>query len=130
MAADGETVVVVEDEEEARTSLVQILEFEGFRVLGFSNGAETLKYLAQSEEPCVIVMDIRMPVMDGSQLRSALLRDPRLAGIPVVVVTAMEPSDAAGLSPLRVFKKPLDVDALVNVVRQFCSLRDTNRPRS
>jgi CheY-like chemotaxis protein len=120
MAADGDIVVVVEDEEEARTSLVQILEFEGFRVLGFSNGAEALEYLERSEQPCLIVMDIRMPVMDGPQLRSALLRDQRLAKIPVVVVTAMEPSAAAGLSALRVFKKPLDVDALLRVVRNNC----------
>jgi CheY-like chemotaxis protein len=120
MAADANTVLVVEDEEEARTSLVQILEFEGFGVVGFSNGAEALEYLAQSGQPCLIVMDIRMPVMDGPQLRSTMLRDPRLAKIPVIVVTALEPSAAAGLSALRVFRKPLDVDALVSVVRQHC----------
>jgi CheY-like chemotaxis protein len=120
MAADGDTVLVVEDEEEARASLVQILEFEGFRVLGFSNGAEALDYLTQSGQPCLIVMDIRMPVMDGRQLRSALLQDPRFAKIPVIVVTALEPSAAAGLSALRVFRKPLDIDALVSVVRQNC----------
>ncbi len=120
MAPDENTVLVVEDEKEARTSLMQILEFEGFRVLGFPNGAEALEYLAQSVQPRLIVMDIRMPVMDGRQLWSALLRDPRLAKIPVVVVTALEPSAAAGLSALRVFKKPLDIDALVSVVRENC----------
>jgi CheY-like chemotaxis protein len=118
--ADFDTVLVVEDEEEARTSLVEILEFEGFRVLGFSNGAEALRYLEQAEQPCLILMDIRMPVMDGPQLRSALLRDQRLAKIPVVVVTALEPSVAAGLSALRVFTKPLDIDALLSVVRSNC----------
>ena len=120
MAPNGDTVLVVEDEEEARTSLVQILEFEGFKVFGFSNGAEALGYLEQSEQPCLIVMDIRMPIMDGNQLRSALLQNPRLAKIPVIVVTAMEPSTTTGLSALRVFKKPLDVDALLSVVRKNC----------
>ncbi|MGE5140239.1 MAG: response regulator [Rudaea sp.] len=120
MPAIQDTVLVVEDEEEARTCLMQILELEGFRVLGFSNGAETLEYLGHSAQPCLIVMDIRMPVMDGSQLRSALLRDPRLAKIPVIVVTALEPSAAAGLAALRVFRKPVDIDALVHVVRQNC----------
>jgi CheY-like chemotaxis protein len=120
MAADEDTILVVEDEDEARTSLMQILEFEGFRVLGFSNGAEALAYLAQSKEPCVIVMDIRMPVMGGSEFRTAMLRDERLAKIPVVVVTALEPTAAAGLSAVRVFRKPVDVDALVEVIRQNC----------
>jgi CheY-like chemotaxis protein len=120
MAADEETVLVVEDEDEARNSLMQILEFEGFRALGFSNGAEALNYLMDSKEPCLIVMDIRMPVMGGSEFRQAMLRQPRLAKIPVVVVTALEPSAAAGLSALRVFTKPVDVDALVTVVRQNC----------
>jgi CheY-like chemotaxis protein len=117
---DRNTVLVVEDEEDARASLAQILELEGFRVIGFSNGAEAMQYLAQAQQPCVIVMDIRMPVMDGRQLRSALLRDPRLASIPVVVVTALEPADAAGLSVLKVFRKPLDVEALLTVVRENC----------
>jgi two-component system, chemotaxis family, chemotaxis protein CheY len=120
MAGHEEIVLVVEDDEEARDFLVQIFEFEGFKALGFANGTEALAHLQNPEEPCVIVLDIRMPVMDGPQFRSALLRDPRLAKIPVVVVTALEPSAAAGLSALRVFRKPVDVDALVSVVRQNC----------
>lgn len=119
--AQGEgTILVVEDEAEARSSLIKILEFEGFRVLGFANGAEALEYLMQAEEPRLIIMDIRMPVMDGPQFRSALLQEPRLAKIPVIIVTALDPSVAAGLSALRVFRKPLDVDSLVWVVRQNC----------
>jgi CheY-like chemotaxis protein len=120
MAGENEVVVVVEDEEEARTALTRILEFEGFKAIGFSNGAEALEYLVKSEQPCLIILDIRMPVMDGPQLRSAMLQDPRLAKIPVVVVTAMDPSAAAGLSPAWVFRKPVDVDALLVVIRRHC----------
>jgi CheY-like chemotaxis protein len=113
-------LMVVEDEEEARTFLIQILEYEGFKVVGFSNGADALDYLVKSAEPCLIVLDIRMPVMDGPQLRAAMLQDPRLARIPVVVVTALDPSAAAGLLPVRVFRKPVNVEALIAVVRQHC----------
>jgi CheY-like chemotaxis protein len=120
MATNADTVLVVEDEEEARAFLVQILEFEGFRVLGFANGAEALDHLVRSEEPCLIVMDIRMPVMDGPAFRSALLQDPRLAKVPVIVVTALDPSAAAGLGALRVMRKPVDVDVLVSLIRQNC----------
>src|SRR5260370_18386465 len=113
MDGDNDVVVVVEDEEEARTALTRILEFEGFKAIGFSNGAEALEYLVKSEEPCLIVLDIRMPVMDGPQLRVAMLRDPRLANIPVVVVTAMDPSAAAVAAPASAFRQPLDVHTLL-----------------
>src|SRR5690348_6657078 len=120
MAGDNNMVVVVEDEEEARTALTCILELEGFAAIGFSNGAEALEYLVKSELPCLIILDIRMPVMDGPQFRSAMLQVPRLAKIPVVVVTALDPSAAAGLSPASVFRKPVDVDALLVVIRRHC----------
>jgi two-component system, chemotaxis family, chemotaxis protein CheY len=120
MAAGEDVVVVVEDETESREFLIQILELEGFQCLGFGNGAEALECLKKSGPPCLIVLDIRMPVMDGTQFRSALLRDPRLAKIPVIVLTAADPSAAKALSPLRIFRKPVDVDALVEVVRQVC----------
>jgi CheY-like chemotaxis protein len=116
----GVELLVVEDEEEARTFLVQILQYEGFTVRGFANGPEALDYLAHSEEPCLIVMDLRMPVMDGPRFRAALLRDPRLAKVPVVIVTALDPSAAAGLGALRVLRKPVDIDALLSVIRQHC----------
>ncbi len=121
MGAGEGTILVIEDEEEARSSLIQILELEGFRTLGFAHGAEALDYLRHSEEPpCLIIMDIRMPVMDGPRFRSALLKDSRLAKIPVIIVTALEPAIAHGLSALRIFRKPVDVDALVWVIRRNC----------
>jgi CheY-like chemotaxis protein len=120
MAVCEESVLVVEDEEEARTFLVKILEYEGFSVRGFANGAEALDYLTRSREPCLIVMDLRMPVMDGPGLRAALLQDQRFAQIPIVVVTALDPSAAAGLGALRVLRKPIDVDVLLSVIRQYC----------
>jgi len=114
------TVLVVEDEREARLCLTEILEFEGFRAVGCSNGVEALNYLATSAAPSVIVMDMRMPIMNGQELRTELLKDRRLKKIPVIVVTALEPLAAAGLGALRVFRKPVDVSALVSVIRQNC----------
>jgi CheY-like chemotaxis protein len=65
-------------------------------------------------------MDLRTPVMDGPRFRAALLQDPRLAKVPVVVVTALDPSAAAGLGALRVLRKPVDIEVLVSVIRQHC----------
>ena len=115
-----EIVMVVEDEQEARDFLVQILEFEGFKAIGFANGAEALAYLESSEQPCLIILDIRMPVMSGPEFREVQQQNPKWSAIPVVVVTAFEPSAAIGLSPLRIFRKPFDVRALVEVIRANC----------
>jgi CheY-like chemotaxis protein len=120
MTSAGDIVMVVEDEEDARAFLVQILELEGYKALGFANGAEALQYLEQSEEPCIIILDLRMPVMDGPAFRVAQQKDPRLANIPVVVVTALDPAAAANLSALRVLRKPVDIEALVDLVRKHC----------
>jgi CheY-like chemotaxis protein len=121
MLDDSDMVLVLEDEEEARAFLVRILEFEGFKALGFPNGAEALVYLKKAQEPCcLIVLDINMPVMNGPQFRSALLGESRLAKIPVVVVTAFDPPFATALSAVRVFRKPVDIDAFIRVVREIC----------
>lgn len=118
---DGKnTVMLVEDDEDTRTLLAEYLEFEGFRVIGFPNGAQALEYLEHSEPPAVIVLDMRMPVMDGAQFRSALLERPKLANIPAFVVTAFDQSAAARLSVQKVFRKPVDLDAFVTALRRYC----------
>jgi CheY-like chemotaxis protein len=62
-----------------------------------------------------------MPVMDGRQFRALQLKDPWLAKIPVVVVSAFSPSSVADLHPMAVKRKPLDVDTLLQVVEANCS---------
>jgi CheY-like chemotaxis protein len=116
----NDEVMVIEDERESRIFLVELLQLEGFKVVAFANGAEALGHLSQASPPCLIIMDMRMPVMDGPAFRAAMLADPRLANIPIVVVTAFEPRAAADLSALRVFRKPVDVDGLLGTVRENC----------
>jgi len=121
MASPDDEVMVIEDEPEARTHLVELLQLEGFKATAYANGAEALAELQRRTKlPCLIVLDIRMPVMDGPQFRAALLADARLSAIPVVVMTGFDPSAAAKLSVLRVFRKPLDFDALLTAVRANC----------
>ena len=120
MVSKQDEVMLLEDDQESRTFLARLLQLEGFKVVAFSNGAEALSHLEQAEPPCLIILDIKMPVMDGSQFRAAMLQEPKLAKIPVIVVTALEPPAASSLSALRVFRKPVDVDALLGVVRENC----------
>ena len=84
------TILVVDDERDIRESLGDLLREEGYDVIEAQNGVEALARLRENTHvsPCVIVLDLMMPVMDGYQFRAEQLRDSALAGIPVVVVSA------------------------------------------
>jgi len=117
---DEADVMLVEDDPDSRADLAELLELQGYRVVAFANGIEALDHLVQSSPPRLMVMDIRMPVMDGFRLRSAMLRDSELAKIPVVVVTAFAPPAAESLAALKVLRKPLDLKALFTTIRENC----------
>jgi len=114
------TILIVEDEPLAREALAEILELEGFGVATAAHGAEAWKYLQDSAPPCLIVLDLMMPVMDGRQFRALQLQDPWLAKIPVVVVSALGPSSVADLHPTAVVRKPVNVDTLLEVIEANC----------
>jgi CheY-like chemotaxis protein len=86
------TVLVVDDDAGWREVVVATLEEAGVRAVEAQNGLEALLRLKRGEvRPDVIVSDLAMPVLDGWQLRARLLRDPRLASIPLVVLSSSEP---------------------------------------
>jgi CheY-like chemotaxis protein len=116
---DTHTILVVEDEDESRQVLMQILELEGFNAVGASNGVEAMDYLHTSDLPCLIILDLLMPVMNGRQFRNALLQVAELAKIPVVVVSALDSSAVSDLGVVRAFRKPLDIDVLLRIVREI-----------
>src|SRR5678815_5518609 len=106
------TVLVVEDDVDIRQALVEILEDQGFETLGARDGADALDILSRATDlPCVILLDLMMPVMDGAAFREAQRNDPRLASIPVVVLSAYWDVDrhADGLDAVSVLRKPPSV---------------------
>ena len=82
------TILVVDDDADIRDSVAEVLEDAGYRVQQAANGREALDYLQASAYPCIILLDLMMPVMDGPQFRAAQQSKPTLAGIPVVVISA------------------------------------------
>ena len=90
MAVGGERnrILVVEDDGDVREALVQLLEFEGYRVTSATNGRDAIDQLRAGAAPNLILLDLMMPVMDGPQFRAAQLGDPGLAAIPVIVLSA------------------------------------------
>jgi CheY-like chemotaxis protein len=115
-------VLIVEDDDLAREALAAFLEAEGYPVLEAANGQEALDCLRQREVG-LILLDLMMPVMDGWEFRAAQLRDPALATVPVMVVTAdaSTRSRAANLGVEEYMTKPIQFPRLLHVVDRHCS---------
>src|SRR6185436_19724926 len=90
-------VLVVEDDEGLRDMMAQLLTLEGFQTATVANGQEALAYLHTSSRPEVILLDLMMPVMDGWEFRRHQQADPDLAGVPVIVLSALDQVRAAGV---------------------------------
>jgi CheY-like chemotaxis protein len=113
-------ILLVEDDLSIQGAVTMLLEREGFTVTCASNGEEALRALDAGEAPGLILLDIVMPVMNGLEFRSVQQRDPRLAGIPVVVLSATPGAEQrADLPPpSAVMPKPFDIDQLLAVVER------------
>jgi CheY-like chemotaxis protein len=116
-------VLIVEDDGAIRDALAEILQDEGYRVAGASNGAEAMAYLRHAPRPCLILLDLMMPVMDGWQFRAVQQRDPGLAPIPTVVLSAdgNVAEKARAIDAADYLKKPVQLQTLLSTVERFCS---------
>jgi CheY-like chemotaxis protein len=117
-------VLIVDDDDNIRLILTMLLEHAGYTVAGRANGQEALAYLATTSNlPCVIVLDLMMPLMDGWEFRVQQLAEPVLAAIPVVVFSAAPPDDEAAdtLRAVAVLQKPIEFASLLALVAQSCT---------
>src|SRR5215472_42700 len=105
----GHTVMFVEDEPEVRESLAELLTNEGFNVVTATDGQDALEQLDSGFRPCLIILDLLMPRMDGVDLCRALHRDPTLVDIPVIVYSGAHDLDerTRDLGVAIVFQKPM-----------------------
>jgi CheY-like chemotaxis protein len=115
-------VLIVEDDSEIRELVAEMLADCGYPVLTASNGQEALERLKACARPCIILLDLMMPVMDGWQLRAELLADPELADVPVVVVSGAADihRSSASLRAVKVLTKPVRWPALLECVQAHC----------
>ena len=113
-------ILVVEDEADLRETLAIALEQDGFAVRQAANGREALCQLEESIElPSVILLDLMMPVMNGTKFLEALAARPRLSQIPVVVLSAaVEYLATPGVTAS--FRKPVKLDVLVRTLHAVC----------
>jgi two-component system, cell cycle response regulator DivK len=121
--SDLPLVLIVDDNDRNRKLASDVLRLARFRTLEAATAAEGIA-LASEHLPDVILMDLRLPDLDGTEAARMLRADPRTSRIPVVAVTAL-PLDArddwlfdAGFAGYIV--KPIDIDEFPDVVRRFC----------
>ena len=114
--------MVVEDDCDIRECLQLLLEEEGYQVVTAANGAEAetlLDDLGEDGSPCVMLLDLMMPVMSGWELLDHLRRDGKLAdGMRIVVLSAAPANVPYG--PVACMSKPVPLDKLLAAVRQYC----------
>jgi CheY-like chemotaxis protein len=113
-------VLIVEDDADLSEMMAELLTIEGFEARTAANGREALDYLHRADKPDLILLDLMMPEMDGWEFRRRQQADPTLASLPVIVLSALDPSRAADVSAEAVLKKPLDFDRLLELVRHYC----------
>lgn len=118
---DRKWVMVVEDNAELRDSTIAALEICNYEAAGAENGQAALEHLeAKSVLPCLIFLDLMMPVMNGWQFLQKLQEDPKLARIPVIVVSALVGSEQSIPHVVDCLPKPLSIDQLIKVLPQHC----------
>lgn len=110
-------ILLVEDDADINATLREMLEEEGYEVIATPNGRAALEALEHLPAPCLVLLDVEMPWMDGYDFITHLRENPRHAEDPVVVVTASRrvPPDAA-----EVLHKPFDFEVLLSAVQRYC----------
>lgn len=109
------TVLLVEDEASNRITIHHSLELRhGIKVAIACNGREAIDWLATNEKPTAIILDIRMPVMDGVEFLASYLED-----VPVILISGYGFEQTLPRPVHAVIPKPIDMTALVATLRKL-----------
>jgi CheY-like chemotaxis protein len=110
-------VLIVDDDELIRETLRELVQMVGCSALMAANGREALKVMTE-HRPCLVILDLLMPVMTGTELLEAMHHDPTLAGIPVVISTSAPDRAPSGVPILR---KPINIESVVEWMHRTCA---------
>jgi CheY-like chemotaxis protein len=109
-------VLIVDDDELIRETLCELVEMVGCSAMVAANGREALKVMTECR-PCLVIVDLLMPVMTGNELLEVMRRDPMLADVPVVVSTSAPDRAPPGVPIIR---KPVNIDLVVEWMQRTC----------
>ena len=117
----GFTILIVEDDFDVREALAETLRDEGYDVDCAGDGEQALQDLRRGARPGLILLDLTMPRMSGAEFRMVQKVDPKLNGVPVVLLSAdgrME-EKARMLEADGAIRKPIDLDVLIATIERF-----------
>lgn len=115
------SILVVEDDDDIRNAIVDLLETEGYSTEAAINGKDALDKLNLIPKPCLVLLDMMMPIMNGRQFLDKVMKDSTLAPIPVLIVSAVaDKTNTEG--SVGFLKKPIDIDVVLDVVSQYCNV--------
>lgn len=111
-------VMIVDDDDDIRRALEELLRLRGYAVVSAWNGQRALDKLSLGVRPQLILVDLEMPVLDGLQFREAQLKRPEVAHLPVAMYSARRAADARvrALGIEHFFPKPIDVTGLFDFI--------------
>jgi DNA-binding response OmpR family regulator len=121
-------ILTIDDDEDIRSSISERLEMEGFETVWAKNGRVALEYLRATNDadlPDLILLDFMMPIMNGQEFYREKMKIPRLARIPVVVMTAggnlVNVMDKIESPSMGYMSKPMDDETIIKMVTHFLS---------
>ncbi len=111
-------VLIVDDDEETRVAFRDTLQSAGYPVVEAANGRKALNYLtSDAPEPCLVLVDLSMPEMDGRELVALMTAYTRLSSIPVVLISGGPPENLQPGTFAQYLRKPFSEEALLQAVR-------------
>lgn len=115
-------ILVVDDDDLVRETMVELLQDHGCGAKGAANGFEAIETLLTTDDVCLILLDLVMPTMDGNAFREEQLKHPKIRDIPVALMSAY--GNLGNQSKqMRVdvyLQKPLGEAQVIDVVRRYC----------
>lgn len=115
------SVLIIEDDEDLRQSMRDVLEIQGYQAYCVSDGKEAIDRLNALEVlPCVILLDMMMPGMNGWQFLDYQRNTSKYSSIPVIVCSALS-ATAKTLKPAAIVPKPVELKKLLQTVQSFCA---------
>lgn len=112
-------MLIIDDDEGIRDTLQIALEWNGYITETAANGKKALESLAQLPRPCLILLDLMMPVMNGWEFMNALNHEPISPPPPVIVVTAF-PEKIGPIQSQGLLRKPINLDELLQLTDNYC----------
>ena len=113
-------VLIIEDDEAIRRSMQDVLDLQGYKAVGASDGQEAINFLKDTRElPCVILLDMMMAGMNGWQFLDFQRNSPDYCNIPVIICSALSET-AKAIKPAAIIPKPVQLKTLISAVKTFC----------